>query len=108
VATPGGGQGCRVAGRRAKLVAGRRAKLIAGRRAGRKKDFFFEKKKQKTFAPESSPLAHRSQPGTEPGSKSFLVPFVKKEHFLLLCLPLPRRAIPIPCPPRNRTAWRSV
>jgi hypothetical protein len=48
----------------------------------RREDFFFEKKKQKTFAPALLPpdalllgLARHQK------SKSFLVPFFKKEHF---------------------------
>jgi hypothetical protein len=42
-----------------------------------RKHFFFEKKKQKTFAH----LAAASPEALGPGCKSFLVLFFKKEHF---------------------------
>jgi hypothetical protein len=49
-------------------------------RIGRKKAFFFEKKKQNTF---TSGIAHERKIGRKGGdsSKSFLVLFFKKEHF---------------------------
>jgi len=47
----------------------------------RKKDFFFEKKKQKAFAPAPSSRDENSvQLARRPTDKSFLVLFFKKEH----------------------------
>jgi hypothetical protein len=50
-----------------------------------RKHFFFEKKKQKTFALARAPPGVDSpQLARMPTSKSFLVLFFKKEHFLFL------------------------
>jgi hypothetical protein len=60
-----------------------------------KEVFFFEKKNQKTFAPAPwPPCAILRQRARQQTSKSFLVLFFKKEHFLfsrLLSSPLRRR-----------------
>jgi hypothetical protein len=54
----------------------------------KKKNFFFEKKKQKTFAPAlSSPDDYPVPLARSQTDKSFLVLFFKKEHFFLNELP---------------------
>jgi hypothetical protein len=65
----------------------RRGTFIGAYCPNRKKVFFFEKKKQKIFAPApSSPGARVIQLARNRTDKSFLVLFFKKEHtsFLLV------------------------